>query len=75
MEDKVTFEEVEPMFVVLYNSGNGEMHEVILPYDQQKAIGTLLMRMNNDNIPVNENVACNIKLTKYKVAKKEVGNE
>lgn len=71
MEDKIKVEEVEPMFVVLYNAGNGEMHEVVISYEQQKAIGSLLMKMNNDNIPVNESVACNINLNKYKVAARE----
>lgn len=76
-KDEVIFEEVEPMFVVLYNEGNGKMHEVILPYEQQKAVGSLLMRMNSDDIPVNSEVCLEMKLQKYKIAikKEEVSSE
>lgn len=64
-------EEKEPMFVVLYNNGGGEMHEVMLTYEQQQLIGAILMKITNDNIEVSDRVCCKITVAKHKVAIKE----
>lgn len=66
--------EEEREFVVLYNAGNGEMHEVILTYDETILVGLFLqdlMKKKGKKLEADSAVACKINITKDKVLVKE----
>ena len=46
--------------MVFYND-NGEFHEVLLDYQQEQTVALLLLKMHNDNIQIDKNVAFTIK--------------
>lgn len=77
MENNVTEKERE--FVVLYNAGKGEMHEVILDYEETMLVGWFLqdlMRKKNKELQADSKVACRINIKKDKtLVGKEVSNE
>lgn len=62
MEDKEKKEiKMEPKkFMVFYND-NGEFHEVLLDYQQEQTVALLLLKMHNDNIQIDKNVAFTIR--------------
>jgi beta-galactosidase beta subunit len=62
MEDKEKKEiKMEPKkFLVFYND-NGEFHEVLLDYQQEQTVALLLLKMHNDNIQIDKNVAFTIR--------------
>ena len=67
MESKMVEKERE--FVVLYNAGGGEMHEVILDYDETQMVGWFLqdlMRKKNKELQADSKVACKINIKKDK---------
>ena len=73
-DDKVKYIEKEPEFIVLYNKGNGEMHEVLLDYNEQQFVGRFLMDLmdkKGKRLEADERVACKIKVVKSKIAVKE----
>lgn len=70
--------EMEREFVVLYNAGKGEMHEVILTYDETILVGLFLqdlMKKKGKKLEADSEVACKINITKDKVLVKEDSNE
>lgn len=77
MENNVAEKERE--FVVLYNAGKGEMHEVILDYEETMLVGWFLqdlMRKKNKELQADSKVACRINIKKDKtLVGKEVSNE
>ena len=76
MESKMVEKERE--FVVLYNAGGGEMHEVILDYDETQMVGWFLqdlMRKKNKELQADSKVACKINIKKDKtLVSKEASN-
>lgn len=76
MENKMVEKERE--FVVLYNAGGGEMHEVILDYDETQMVGWFLqdlMRKKNKELQADSKVACKINIKKDKtLVSKEASN-
>lgn len=76
MENKMVEKERE--FVVLYNVGGGEMHEVILDYDETQMVGWFLqdlMRKKNKELQADSKVACKINIKKDKtLVSKEASN-
>lgn len=70
--------EMEREFVVLYNAGKGEMHEVILTYDETLLVGLFLqdlMKKKGKELEADSAVACKINITKDKVLVKEDSDE
>lgn len=66
-------EEKERSFVVLYNAGNGEMHEVILDYSETLMVGWFLqdlMKKKNKELQADSKIACKINIKKDKTIKK-----
>ena len=60
MEDKKEVKMEPNKFMVFYND-NGEFHEVLLDYQQEQTVALLLLKMHNDNIQIDKNVAFTIK--------------
>lgn len=60
MEDKKEVKMEPKKFMVFYND-NGEFHEVLLDYQQEQTVALLLLKMHNDNIQIDKNVAFTIK--------------
>lgn len=70
--------EKERKFVVLYNAGNGEMHEVILTYDETILVGLFLqdlMKKKGKKLEADSVVACKININKDRVLVKEDSDE
>ena len=59
MENKQEVEMKPKKFIVFYND-NGEFHEVLLDFQQEQTVALLLLKMHNDNIQIDKNVAFRI---------------
>lgn len=73
-------EEKEREFVVLYNAGGGNMHEVILDYNETQMVGWFLqdlMKKRNKELQADSKVVCRINIRKDKtlISKKEEKDE
>lgn len=59
MEDRKEVKMEPKKFMVFYND-NGKFHEVLLDYQQEQTVALLLLKMHNDNIQIDKNVAFTI---------------
>lgn len=67
MAKKKKTKKVEPMFIVLYNTGEGKLHQVVLTYEQNVMIGTLLSKMHNGQVKVDSQLFCEAEVGKYEI--------